>query len=527
VAKCLWAALFVLVAHSAFGQVKLNGLASPPGGISGVDSVGVIGSPFPSGMINPANVVVSIARSCGGTAVARTHATSVAAAQGSAMQVTFTIPPSLATGTYYVTITDDHDTRFTTITGSCSELHVLSACGGGGAIGVLLPKGGRGNVIAYVPGDAEQAGVFGSQGIFVQNIEGFPGPNAKISAAEPVSACSSNPATGQTVCTGRDQVYVVAGTTVNKTLSDGFSGFIVGFGSFICDTCGVATNAANNTAVINGSIGGGIVDAGGLPAVSSGVQVLDLNTNTSGPVFPMNDVVSENIFVDPGRNLVLSASFFGGFDLLKFRPSGALQEFDSSFSVASLGVGSTAEDCSTGIGIAPQGNAVGLVNLNAPASGAGVYAAPFSSPVFSTNYALSVASGAAAQGPDHLAVAAGNTGTFAVLELPATAGNGAPSVVDYAVAAIPHSDACGTFTGLNNPNMLTAYTSPNTGHSYAVLAGYAPFSSQIGPPICLAVVDLDVVINPALSKRGGAGYSANDVAPANLPRSAITFFPLH
>jgi hypothetical protein len=76
--------------------------------------------------------------------------------------------------------------------------------------------------------------------------------------------------------------------------------------------------------------------------------------------------------------------------------------------------------------------------------------------------------------------------------------------------------------------MLTAYTSPNTGHSYAVLAGYnAPSPFGTGPPACLAVIDLNVVINPALSKRGGIGYGANDVAPSNFPTNAITFFPLH
>jgi hypothetical protein len=123
-----------------------------------------------------------------------------------------------------------------------------------------------------------------------------------------------------------------------------------------------------------------------------------------------------------------------------------------------------------------------------------------------------------------LAVVTGEFGgnTFAVLKLPATPGTGVPSVVDYAVAQVPSNAACGgTFSAGFDPHTITAYTSPNTGDSYAVFAGYVG-----GVPACLAVVDMTTVINPSLSPRGGTGFGAHDIAPANLPASAVKFFPL-
>jgi hypothetical protein len=96
-------------------------------------------------------------------------------------------------------------------------------------------------------------------------------------------------------------------------------------------------------------------------------------------------------------------------------------------------------------------------------------------------------------------------------------------LVDYAVAEIPNSAACGgTFSAGFDPHTITAYTSPNTGDSMAVFAGY----SSLGVPTCLAVVDMSTIINPAKAPRGGSGFFAHDIAPANFPASAVTFFPL-
>jgi hypothetical protein len=295
------------------------------------------------------------------------------------------------------------------------------------------------------------------------------------------------------------------------------SNSLAGFSGGECKNCGIALNANNNTAAIN---------MGLLGSEDGGIQILNLNNNTFEAPLPLRRSVSENISVDPTRSLILTAGEDGNFTLVQIQPDGSLVEFDSSLSTG-IENDSSAEDCSTGIGLTPGefGNDVYLVNLNNITFGAGTYTAPSSLNYISTNYYFSagLSGSAVAQGSGHLAVVTGEFGgnTFAVLQLPAAAGMGIPSVVDYAVAAIPNSSACGYFSAGYDPHTITAYTSPNTGDSYAVFAGYTG-----GVPSCVAVVDMTTVINPTLTPRGGAGYQAHDIAPANLPASALTFFPL-
>jgi hypothetical protein len=266
-------------------------------------------------------------------------------------------------------------------------------------------------------------------------------------------------------------------------------------------------------------------------SVDGGLQVLNLTTNTFGTALPLiGDNVSENISVDPTRSLVLSAGEGGNYTVAQIQADGSLLEFDSSFGTG-IENDSSAEDCSTGVALTPGefSNSVSLVNMNAIAFTAGTpgtYTAPNALATLVTDYGFSagLSGSAVAQGSGHLAVVTGEFGgsTFAVLKLPPTAGSATPALVDYAVAAIPPSSACGDFTAGFDPHTLTAYTSPNTGDSYAVFAGYAG-----SVPVCLAVVDMTTVINPTLSPRGGGGtLQPNDIAAADLPASAITFFPL-
>jgi hypothetical protein len=170
---------------------------------------------------------------------------------------------------------------------------------------------------------------------------------------------------------------------------------------------------------------------------------------------------------------------------------------------------------------------VDLVNLNSITFASPNYTAPNALATLATSYTFSagLSGSAVAQGSGHLAVVTGEFGgnTFAVLKLPPAPGAAVPALVDYAVAEIPNNAACGgAFSAGFDPHTITAYTSPNTGDSYAVFAGY---SGSV--PTCLAVVDMSTVINPVLSPRGGVGFSANDVSPANLPAAAVTFFALH
>jgi hypothetical protein len=282
----------------------------------------------------------------------------------------------------------------------------------------------------------------------------------------------------------------------------------------------VALNANNNTAVINMGVTGG---------VDGGVQVLNLNTNTFGAPFPMKQDVSENISVDPTRSLILTAGEGENFTILQIQPDGSLKEFASSWSTG-IENDATAEDCSTGVGIAPGEftNNVQLVNLNNITFGTTTYTAPNATATLTTlhyGFSAGLSGSAVAQGSGHLAVVTGEFGgdVFAVLQLPAAAGAGTPALVDYAIAQIPSSTACGgAFTAGFDPHTITAYTSPNTGDSYAVFAGY-----NGSVPYCLALVDMTKVIT--LAVRGGSGFAAHEISTANLAAvsGAVTFFALH
>jgi hypothetical protein len=516
--------LCLVLVPSAYGQVKLIAFTTPSSGVAGTTNVNITGSLFPSGTILPANVQVAFETSCGAAPVVSVAANSVIKVLGTEDRVNVSIPGTgLAPGTnnYFLQISDSAagDADFTST--NCTEVKVtasapiLNACVAGSSMGVLLPAAGAaGTVTAYVPKGYWSGS---TKGVFVKNIEGAPGPGTTVATANITNSCSSNPATGQTVCVANNtDVYLITGTTLTNTLTSG-SNTTASFSGGSCNNCGVSLNANNNTAVINMGVTG---------SLDGGVQILNLNTNTFGTPFPMGKAVSENISVDPTRSLILTAGENQNFTLLQIQGDGSLKEFDSSF-VTGIENDSSAEDCSTGIGLTPGEftNSVYLVNLNALTLGATTYTAPNALQTLVTSYsfAAGLSGSAVAQGSGHLAVATGEFGgnTFAVLKLPPTANAAVPALVDYAVAAIPSSTACGGFSAGFDPHTITAYTSPNTGDSMAVFAGYSGST-----PICLAVVDMSTVINPTLSPRGGSGFQAHDITAANLPASAVTFFSL-
>ena len=115
-----------LLPTSAHAQstVKLNAVTSPSSGSAGASTVSVTGSGFPSGAISPANVLVSLATSCGGsptTAAASTVTTVI----GTTDKVAFAIPGSLAAGTYYVSLSGTSNGGTSFLSSNCSTLQVL------------------------------------------------------------------------------------------------------------------------------------------------------------------------------------------------------------------------------------------------------------------------------------------------------------------------------------------------------------------------------------------------------------------
>jgi hypothetical protein len=525
IGKGLLAVLCLAAAQPAFGQLKLPAFTTPSSGTAGITNVNVTASDVPSGTVTPADVVVSFATSCGGAAVMTEAANSFKTILGSTARVNLNIPTGLVTGNYFVTLSDSTagDANFTST--DCSEVQVtastsvLNACLAGSSLGVLLPPNGQtGNVTAYVP---KGYWIGTTTGIFVKNIEGTLGPGTTIPTANVANSCSSNPATGQTVCVANNtDVYLLSGTTLNTTLTSGATGSGE-FSGGTCSNCGVAINANNNTAVINMGVSSG--------TSGTGVQILNLNNNTFSPAFGMTDEVSENISVDPTRSLILTAGEDGNYTILQLQSGGGLKEFDSSFATG-IENDSNAEDCSTGIALTPGefSDSVYLVNLNSITFGTTTYTAPNALVTLNTEaygFSSGLDGSAVAQGSGHLAVVTGEFGgnTFAVLKLPPSPSANTPALVDYAIAEIPSSTACGgTFSAGFDPHTVTAYTSPNGSQdSYAVFAGYSG-----GVPICLAVVDMTMIINPSVAPRGGGGFGANEISPANFPAAAVTFFTL-
>jgi hypothetical protein len=318
-------------------------------------------------------------------------------------------------------------------------------------------------------------------------IEGGGSPSL-ISTANLVNSCSSNPATGQTVCTANNtDVYLITGNTLTNTLTSGATG-LAGFSGGSCLNCGVAINALTNTAYI----------AEGSNTAPSQLQVLNLTTNTFQTPFPTTVELSENISVDPTRSYVLSPDEQANYALYQLSTSGAvLKEFTSRPFDPNVGgePDSAAEDCTTGIALSSLEftSAIFLSDLTQitfPTTS--TWTAPHSTPDLSPlSFAAGTSGISVAPGGSHLGIVTGEFGgnTFAALQLPATSGTGTPTLVDYVGGTLPATPDGFGFSAGYDPHTVTAYTSPNNGKSYGVIADWAR-----GVPSYLAIIDLKAIL---------------------------------
>jgi hypothetical protein len=320
-----------------------------------------------------------------------------------------------------------------------------------------------GNVVtAYVPNGAWISSSTGVQAVTLESSS----PVAPVSIATPsaVNSCSANPKTAQTVCTANsNDVYLISGTTRTNTLTSGATGS-VGFSGGSCRNCGVAINALSNKAVI-------AIGISGSPS-GSGIQFLDLATNIFGPPIPAAHIISEDILIDPTRNLILSPGESNFYDLFQIQPGGGVKEFGNFLGFVGGILDSAAEDCSTGIALASlegSGNLF-IADLTqavlTPGSGTlpGTWTGPSkvrNFPEFNT-FSAGTSGISVASGTSHLGIVSGEFGgnRFGVIQLPATSGSGTPDVVDYAAAVIPNTPDGGVFQAGLDPHTVTAYTSP-------------------------------------------------------------------
>ena len=135
--------------------------------------------------------------------------------------------------------------------GSCITNQVAGSCLPTSSLAVLTQgTAPAATATAYVPmaSWSETA-----TGIIVVQLEPLPPPGGLftvVPTTSPVNSCSSNSATGLTVCTGNtNDVYVLQGTTLLTAppLTAGGTG-IQGFSGGSCTTCGVATDASTGLA---------------------------------------------------------------------------------------------------------------------------------------------------------------------------------------------------------------------------------------------------------------------------------------
>jgi hypothetical protein len=377
------------------------------------------------------------------------------------------------------------------------------SCQGSSSLTVLVS--GR-NVVGYVP--KGNWSVTHVTGISVVNIEGTSVTPTKIPTPNVANSCASNPLTGQTVCTANNSdVYLLKGTTLSGTLSSSGSGFI-SFSGGICTNCGVAIDAIHNKAAIGLSVGG-----------APGFQFLDLGTSSFEPAFASPaGRISEDPLFDPNRNLLLSATESNDYEIVNVANSTSPAFFENRGIPSGGELDSSAEECTTGIALAPAEfsgpSKVFIADLTqatfTPGSPAGTWTAPSQVQSLSESFLAAGPSGSAVAQETHTGIIAGEfggTNAFTAITLPATSGSGTPAIGDWVT--------CGLGGGFSNgfdPHTVTAYQSPNTGDAIGVLAN--------GGATLLAVVDLTQMLNPTIVPRTGAGHAC---ASGTLPATVVSF----
>lgn len=358
----------------------------------------------------------------------------------------------------------------------------------------------------------------GPVGVEVAPIEtksgiGTGGPPTNVTTASTVNSCSSNSATGQTVCVANNtDVYLITGTTLNSSLKSGATGR-ESFSGGSCQNCGVVVDSSTNKAMITVGL------ATGGPG---GFQFLDLGpTPAFETAIPGGATTSEDASIDPVRHLVLSPNEQGNYQLLNIAAGTApatAKLFNNNVTPNPGEFDSAGEDCTTGI-------ALSTIEFTGSLFIADLTQATFTpgTPGTWTDTASQVQNfpefDSLAAGTCGIAIAPGThvgvvTGEFGgnlegVIQLPATSGTGKPAVTDYVAFTVPNNPDGSIFSLGFDPHTVTAYVSPNTNKPLAVLTD--------GSLTFLAVVDLD-----GLLKAPRTGHTVNNPLPAGL----VTFVKL-
>jgi hypothetical protein len=372
-----------------------------------------------------------------------------------------------------------------------------ASCSTAGSLGTLL----QGNsVTAYVPNGSWTSL---NTGVLVVPIEPTPlASPSSIATPGAVNSCAANSNTGEAVCTANNtDVYLISGSILNKTLTSGATGLST-FSGGQCENCGVTINPATNTALIS-------IGVSSTPS-QSGLQFLNLATNTFSAPVPAVNELTEDVVWDPGRNLILSPDEQGTYDLFDTSKTPPV-EYANVVSGAP-NFDSAGEDCETGIALASDEYTSNLFITDLTqakfkaGSPTGTWTAP-SALVDITDFAPYAGSEsgttgiAVAQGT-HLGIVTGefpdppDTGNaIIVIQLPSTSGTGTPAFVDWAVVVLPNDPIGSVFSMGCDPHTVTAYVSPNSGKAIGVVTDYSYTSCKSsGSPQYLGLIDLAGVL---------------------------------
>jgi hypothetical protein len=342
------------------------------------------------------------------------------------------------------------------------------------------------NVSAYIP---KANWTSSATGVSVIQIEGSGISPTAIATANPVNSCASNPLTGQTVCVSNGtDVYLLEGTSLTTTLTDSAINFAA-FSGGLCETCGVTIDLQSNQAILTE----------GTPTGGGGFQILDLASQTfETPFASPGGSVSEEILYDPNRQLLVSPSENGDYELINLSAS------PNTFFENTVGgqLDSAAEECSTGIALASDefSDQLYIADLTqatfTSGSPSGTWTAPGGFETFPefSNLTTGTTGISVAQG-SHLGIVTGEFGGnwIGAIRLPATSGSGTPAIQDYVACPLPAEPNGDIFAQGFDPHTVTAYVSPNSGDAIGLSADQGPFY--------VAVIDLTKLLNTAIVPR--------------------------
>lgn len=413
-------------------------------------------------------------------------------------------------------------------TGNCVTGPVVppGSCLASGSLSVLV----RGtNVTSYVPKGAWETG---SPGLSVANLEGSSIAPAFIpTGADLINSCASNPITGETLCSANNaHYYSLSGTTIGSPLTSAGSGS-AGFSGGSCTNCGVAMDATDNYALI------GL----GIDAAAPGFELLNLAPATPTPFWTYSSPsgnISEDPLIDPIHHLLLSATESNVYELVDISTPGSPVFYDQAIPGVGGELDSSAEDCATGIALAPA-------EFSSPVSQvfvADLTQAKFSTPVgtpprgtWTAPYTLqslsesviptaSACGSSVAQGT-HTGILSGEFGgdVITAVALPTTSGSGTPVIPDWVSCNIGNGFANGY-----DPHTATAYVSEGAtfpaGDALAVLADWGTSGAVSHlPPGRLAVVDLTRMLNPSFVARASGTGLGHACLTGPLPATVLSF----